>query len=132
MFALTFSDCFVHFFKSGALRGVSAKNGISFVSFSLGLFLQRKAAKDFCYQRSSNAFSFETIAPKEKALQKENGRIRLRGERCCAQGATFKKVDKTIAKSKCEHPDKSKFVPLLWCVLQHFIKSFNGFLGVFV
>ena len=41
-------------------------------------------------------FLFEEEAPKEKALQKENGRIRLRGERCYAQGATFKKVDKTI------------------------------------
>ena len=42
--------------------------GISFVSFSLCLFWQRKAAKDFWYQRSFNAFSFEVKGPKEKAL----------------------------------------------------------------
>jgi hypothetical protein len=38
----------------------------------LRLFCQRKAAKSFCYQDFSNAFSFETIGTKEKALQKEN------------------------------------------------------------
>ena len=85
---------------------------VSFDSFSLRLFRQRKAAKDFCYQRFFNAFSFEERGPKEKALQKEKGRIRGAARstpRHCAWSTTFKKVDETIAKSKCEHPDKSKF-----------------------
>jgi len=47
----------------------------------LRFLCQRKAADCYWYQRSFNAFSFEKVAPKEKALQKENGRIRLRGER---------------------------------------------------
>jgi hypothetical protein len=41
-------------------------------------------------------------------LQKEKGRFFA-----CAAGATFEKVDKTIAQSECEHSaqpfDKSKF-----------------------
>ena len=45
---------------------------VSFVSFSLRLYRQRKAAKPFCYQDLLDAFSFETIGTKEKALQKEN------------------------------------------------------------
>ena len=36
--------------------------GISFVSFSLGLLWQRKAAKRLCYQRSFIAFFFVGIA----------------------------------------------------------------------
>ena len=48
---------------------------VSFISFSLRFCSQRKAAKDFCYQDLLDAFSFEEKAPKEKALQKENGRI---------------------------------------------------------
>ena len=69
------------------------------------LFRQRKAAKNFWYQKSFNAFSFETTGPKEKALQKEKGRNALapRGR------PLLKKRSKTIAKSECEHPDKSKF-----------------------
>ena len=43
MFALALRDYFVHFFKSGARR--VGEYGISFVSFSLCLFWQRKAAK---------------------------------------------------------------------------------------
>ena len=52
-----------------------------------------------------DAFFFEGIAPKEKALQKENGRFALapRGR------PLLKKRSKTIAKSECELPDKSKF-----------------------
>jgi hypothetical protein len=37
-----------------------------------------------------SAFSFEKIAPKEKAPQKEKGRFVA-----CAASATFEKVDKT-------------------------------------
>ena len=44
------------------------------------------------YQNSFIAFSFEQVAPKEKALQKEKGRFFA-----CAASATFEKVDKTIA-----------------------------------
>ena len=54
--------------------------------FSLCLFLQRKAAKEFWWLRIVpqtiaiayllSLFLFEEEAPKEKALQKENGRIR--------------------------------------------------------
>jgi hypothetical protein len=54
-----------------APRGVSAL-AVSFVSFSLRLFRQRKAAKPFCYQDLIDAFSFEARGTKEKALQKEN------------------------------------------------------------
>ena len=68
----------------------STKHSVSFVSFSLRLFSQRKAPKDFCYQDLLDAFSFETIGTKEKALQKENAVMRSR-----RAGATFKKVDKT-------------------------------------
>ena len=42
-------------------------------SFSLGLFFQRKADKWLCYQDLLDAFFFEGIAPKKKALQKRNG-----------------------------------------------------------
>jgi hypothetical protein len=38
----------------------------------LRLYRQRKAAKPFCYQDLIDAFSFEAIGTKEKALQKEN------------------------------------------------------------
>ena len=40
------------------LRRFSAL-AVSFVSFSLRLFRQRKAAKSFCYQDLIDAFSFE-------------------------------------------------------------------------
>ena len=62
-------------------RGSRARSpcySVSFVSFSLRLFSQRKAAKNFWYQRSFNAFSFEVKGPKEKALQKENAVMRSR------------------------------------------------------
>ena len=72
----TFSKVALHEQWRGS-RARSPWHGISFVSFSLCLFWQRKAAKNFWYQRSFNAFSFEKIAPKEKALQKENGRNAL-------------------------------------------------------
>ena len=54
-----------------------------------------------------NAFSFEKIAPKEKALQKENGHFRLRGGR-----SLLKKLRKTfLSRLVCANkvPDKSKF-----------------------
>ena len=61
------------FFKSDRGYGASSPVfSVSFVSFSLRLYRQRKAAKDFCYQDLLDAFSFETIGTKEKALQKEN------------------------------------------------------------
>ena len=68
------------------MERVAPHTALSFVSFSLGLFFQRKAAKYFWYQRSFNAFSFETIGTKEKALQKENAVMRSR-----RAGATFEK-----------------------------------------
>ena len=73
------------------------------------LYRQRKAAKDFCYQDLLDAFSFETIGPKEKALQKEKGRFR--GAARSTPRHLLKKVDENffIAQSWCEHPDKSKF-----------------------
>ena len=60
MFALALRVRFVHLFKGGARR--AGESALSFVSFSLGLFLQRKAAKRLCYQRSFNAFFFDTKA----------------------------------------------------------------------
>ena len=69
--------------RSGAVKGAQPLLGISFVSFSLCLLWQRKAAKKSWYVYlvpltmtriyHLSAFSFEEIAPKEKALQKENG-----------------------------------------------------------
>jgi hypothetical protein len=64
------------FFKSD--RPPRRRLSVSFVSFSLRSFCQRKAAKDFGYQSGYNAFSFEKVAPKEKALQKENGVFSLK------------------------------------------------------
>ena len=47
--------------SSGAVQGrVALGSALSFVSFSLGLFLQRKAAKPFWYQDLLDAFSFAT------------------------------------------------------------------------
>ena len=61
------------FFKSDRGYGASSPvYSVSFVSFSLRLYRQRKAAKPFCYQDLLDAFSFEIKGPKEKALQKEN------------------------------------------------------------
>ena len=90
------------FFKSD--RGYGAGSpvfGVSFVSFSLRLCRQRKAAKNFWYQRSFNAFSFEKRGPKEKALQKEKGRIR--GAARSTPRHLLKKVDENffIAQSRC-------------------------------
>ena len=72
------------FFKSGSPRVVARSRArspcysVSFDSFSLRLFRQRKAAKSFWYQKGYNAFSFEERGPKEKALQKENAVMRWR------------------------------------------------------
>jgi hypothetical protein len=80
--------------SSGAVQGrVALGSALSFVSFSLGLFLQRKAAKPFWYQDFSDAFSFATRGTKEKALQKENAVFALtpRGR------SLLKKRRKTIA-----------------------------------
>ena len=82
---------------SKSWRGYGASSpvfSVSFVSFSLRFWCQRKATKPFCYQRSFDAFSFETIGTKEKALQKENAVMRSR-----RAGATFEKVDKTSHKA---------------------------------
>ena len=97
------------FFKSDRGYGASSPVfSVSFDSFSLRLFRQRKAAKTFCYQRFFNAFSFEERGPKEIALQKEKGRIR--GAARSTPRHLLKKVDENffIAQSWCEHPDKSK------------------------
>ena len=91
MFALALRDCFVHLFKGDARR--AGESALSFVSFSLGLFLQRKAAKRLCCQDLLDAFSFATRGTKEKALQKEKCRF-------FAQAAglpLLKKRSKTIA-----------------------------------
>jgi hypothetical protein len=79
--------------------------GVSFVSFSLRLFLQRKAAKKSWYQRLvclCNAFFFGGIATKKKAWQKRNGVLQA----CAACTAPLrvgrsllKKRRKTIAQS---------------------------------
>ena len=58
----------------------------------------KKAAKDFWYQDLLDAFSFEKKGPKEKALQKEKGRI--------AQAAglpLLKKRGKTIAQASANN-----------------------------
>ena len=89
------------FFKSDRGYGASSPVfSVSFDSFSLRLFRQRKAAKNFWYQRSFNAFSFEKIAPKEKALQKENGRFCAHAARAVA----FEKAPQNffIALGLCE------------------------------
>jgi hypothetical protein len=92
--------------SSGAVQGRAALgSALSFVSFSLGLFLQRKAAKPFWYQDLLDAFFFGSIATKKKALQKRNGVF-------CAQAAglpLLKKRSKTIVQNKCEHTYKSQF-----------------------
>ena len=82
---------FVHFFKSGSPRVVARSRARSpcsaflFHSFSLRLFRQRKAAEKSWYEYlvpltmirvyRLSAFSFEEVAPKEKAPQKEKGRM---------------------------------------------------------
>ena len=55
----TFSKVVLHAQWRGQGR-VALGSALSFVSFSLGLFLQRKAAKPFWYQDLLNAFSFAT------------------------------------------------------------------------
>ena len=58
----------------------------------------KKAAKDLWYQNLLDAFSFEEKGPKEKALQKEKGRI--------AQAAglpLLKKRGKTIAQASANY-----------------------------
>ena len=76
LFALIKRDkkVFIQLFPKSwrGVERVAPHTALSFVSFSLCLFWQRKAAKDFCYQNLLDAFSFETIGTKEKALQKEN------------------------------------------------------------
>ena len=76
LFAQTwrYKKVFIQLFSKSwrGVERVAPHTALSFVSFSLGLFFQRKAAKDFCYQDLLDAFSFETIGTKEKALQKEN------------------------------------------------------------
>ena len=79
------------------------------IAFLCAYFVKEKRLKIFAIKGLLTLFLFEEEAPKEKALQKENGRIRLRGERCYAQGATFKKVDKTIDWCCYYLPNKSKF-----------------------
>ena len=39
--------------------------------------------------------------------------IRLRGGRHYAWGATFEKVDETIAQNECGHTDKPQFIAIL-------------------
>jgi hypothetical protein len=55
-----------------------------------------------------STFSLKPEAQR-KSSQKEMP-YRLRGERHCAWSTTFKKVDETIARSECEHTDKSQFI----------------------
>ena len=108
----TFSKVALHEQWRGS-RARSPCYGISFVSFSLCLFWQRKAAKNFWYQRSFNAFSFEKIAPKEKALQKENGRFFALTPR---RRSLLKKLRKTfLSRLVCANKvrDKSKFAQIL-------------------
>ena len=60
--------------RSGA-RAARAHPPFLLLAFLCGSFRQRKAAKDLWYQNLIDAFSFEEKGPKEKALQKEKGRI---------------------------------------------------------
>ena len=59
--------------SSGARR--VGESAFLLLAFLCGSFRQRKAAKGFWYQELLDAFSFEEKGPKEKALQKEKGRI---------------------------------------------------------
>ena len=82
------------------------------LAFLCAYFGKEKRLKIFAIKGLLTLFLFEEEAPKEKALQKEKGRIRGAARstpRHCAWSTTFKKVDETIAKSECEHPYKSKF-----------------------
>ena len=116
MFALTFaivSSTFSKVALHAQWRGYGARSpvfSVSFDSFSLRLFRQRKAAKWFCYQNGYNAFSFETIGPKEKALQKENAVF------CApaAQASAFEKAEQNnrLVPANIVR-DKSQFVYLL-------------------
>ena len=115
-------DCFVHFFKSGALRvAVPARHERTrhffFAKlFSLWLFRQRKKRYKrqtiFRYQDYLAAFLSQNRR-KEK-LTKETP-IRLRGGRHCAWGTTFVKVDETTALVLCEHTAKSQFTNKMPC-----------------
>ena len=95
----TFSKVALHEQWRGQGR-VALGSALSFVSFSLGLFLQRKAAKPFSYQDLLDAFSFATRGTNlscltyvshllrktesEKALQKENAVFALTPRRAVA------------------------------------------------
>jgi hypothetical protein len=67
-----------YFKKLARSRARSPWLSVSFVSFSLRLWCQRKAAKPFCYQDLLDAFSFAQKGTKEKALQKENAVFSLK------------------------------------------------------
>ena len=73
----------------------------------------KKAAKGFWYQDLLDAFSFEEKGPKEKALQKEKGRI--------AQAAglpLLKKRGKTIAQASANNSPINQYLSLIenWSV----------------
>ena len=109
LFARTwrYKKVFIQLF-SKSWRGVgrvAPHTALSFVSFSLDLFFQRKAAKDFCYQDLLDAFSFETIGTKEKALQKENADYRS-----SRWASAFEKAEQNNRLGLREHPDKSQFI----------------------
>jgi hypothetical protein len=84
--------------SSGAVQGRAALgSALSFVSFSLGLFLQRKAAKESWYlkivpQTITTAYLLSTFSLKPEAQRKSSQKEmpnRLRGGRCYAQGGRF-------------------------------------------
>ena len=107
----------LRFFKSGRLRGVSAKNGVSLLAFFAPM-PSKKAAKNLNILRIITLFLWEN-SHKEKALQKEmafcahDGNPQssfhsLRGTPTprglhYSWRATFKKVDETIAQRERKH-----------------------------
>ena len=93
------------------------ESAFSFISFSLGLHRQRKAAKESWYEYlvpltmttayRLSAFSFEEIAPKEKAPQKENGV--LSPTRRAPPLKRWTKQSLGAVRTMCKLTDKSQF-----------------------
>jgi hypothetical protein len=99
----TLRECFVHFFKSGALR-VAEPRGLSALGVSLLAFFapmpSKKAAKKSWYQRLvclCNAFFFGTKASKKKAWQKRNGVLQA-----CAACTAPLRVGRPLLKKRCK------------------------------
>ena len=98
--------------RSGAVQGrVALGTAFLLLAFLCASYGKEKRLKSLGIKRQ---FAFVTlfslaVQPQRKKLGKKEMAIRLRGGRCYAQGATFKKVDKTIDLVRCEHTAKSQF-----------------------